>query len=275
MFSGEGVSRLREYLKRLAEDQEREGRISRDGSCSDAEVDSSRETISDDETIDAPEEMVERRRTLPRLADYRSYAEVVSGSGSNSRKEDETRAGDNEGVPLPQTRNIRMKGVFRRRSSGLVTFVERGHGPPSHDHLNGLYRREVFRRVSEGQGSSSRPRFLHSEVPTFDDYFPARLETQTRRPLPPRPHWLPQAQPAHFSEGEQQIFAPDWRDTSTVRASPQTSRATRSGSGIGHSVMGSREESTASAVYDTDDDGEMTLRQSSGGYVDMVDGMET
>lgn len=276
VFSGEGVSRLREYLKRLAEDQEREGRISRDESTmySEAEADSSRETVSDDGTIDAPEEIPETRSTMrPRSAGHRSYAEVVSGSGSNSPG-----WGDNdEGLRIPQIRNGRLTPPARRRSSRPGSFNEHGAAPPFRGLSGGWERREASRSVSEGPGSSSRPRFTHPpEAPTFDTYFPAIPGSQSRRPLPPRPHWPAQAQIAQFYDGEQQIAAPGGEDLSTVQAPRDTGRAVAPGpvpwrSGIPHG----REASSASAVYDTDDDGEMAVRRASREHREMDGEMES
>jgi hypothetical protein len=278
VFSGEGVSRLREYLKRLAEDQEREGRVSRDesGIYSEAEADSSRETISDDGTIDAPEEMAERRPALrPRSAGYRSYADVVSGSGSNSPEREDGMDGNDEGIPHPHTRTGRMNALFRRRPSRPESVTENDDRPRFRGYLNGYDRRETSRSVSEGQGSSSRPRFTHSEVPTFDDYFPATAETQNRRPLPPRPHWPPRAHTAQFFEGGHQVSGPDWGNFPAVQASEDVTRVTGEGSVPGRGGTHSREDSTASAIYDTDDDGEMAVRQSARGHREMGGEMES
>lgn len=281
VFSGEGVSRLREYLKRLAEDQEREGRISmeRTLSYSETEADPSKETVSDDDTIDGPKEMAERRRTfLPGSAGFRSYAEVVSGSGSRSPEREEGRAGNDVDLPLPQASNGRTDGVFRRRSSGLGSSTERQNGTSFRGYVNGHDRREGSRRVSEGQETSNRAMFFQFEASTYDISSPAASDTQNGRPLPPRPHWPPQAQTAPFFEGEPQIFVPDWGDTSAVRASPPTpSRGSRSGPGPGPGDDGreSRYDSTANAVYETDeDDGETTLRQTSRRHREMDGEME-
>ncbi len=268
VFSGEGVSRLREYLKRLAEDQEREGRVSRDDreAYSEAEADSSRDTISDDGTVDATEEVSERRsRARPRSAGYRSYAEVVSGSGSNSPEREDDGEGNDEGAPLRQVRTGRISALFRRRSSRPGSFTEDDSVPRYRGYLSGHGRREASRSVSEGQGSSSRPRFTHSEGPAFDGYSPAIAESQPRRPLPPRPHWPPQAHTAQFFSDDQQLSAPYWGDFSTVQASSNVTRATATGPGLvlRRNGIRDREESTASAVYDTDDDAEMTVRQPS------------
>lgn len=265
VFSGEGVSRLREYLKRLAEDQEREGRASREESVlySEAEADSGRETISDDGTIDAPDEMAERRATLlPRPMGYRSYAEVVSGSGLNSPEGEDVGGSSHGGVPIPQTRRGRITSLFRPRSSRPGSYGEHDVTGPIRGYFNALGRREGSRSASEGQGSSSRSRFPHTEAPSFDDYFPA-AETQSRRPLPPRPHGPPQHQTAEFYDSEQQIFAPDWGPFSAGPSSRNTAREPRLGMFPGPSgVRHGRERSPASAVYDPDDDdGEMTVRQ--------------
>jgi hypothetical protein len=254
VFSGEGVSRLREYLKRLAEDQEREGRISRDesGGYSEVEGDSSRETISDDGTIDAADEVAERRTTLlPRPDGYRSYADVVSGSVSNSPDREDADGENEDGIPIPRPRSSR---VFRRRSSRPGSSTEHDGGTRYRGYLTGDLRREASRSVSEGQGSSSRLRFTHSEVPAFDDYFPAIAETQNRRPLPPRPHWPPQAQTAQFFDGEQQVPAPGWSHSSGGPSSRDLTRATDIGSPAGHGDIHYRDDSRATAIYDTDED---------------------
>ena len=284
VFSGEGVSRLREYLKRLAEDQEREGRVTRErtGIYSEAEADSSRETLSDDGTIDAVEEALERRPTIrptlrPRSAGYRSYAEVVSGSGSNSPGFEDEGADDDEGVPLSQVRYTRLSDLFRR-PGGPGSFAEDGV-PQFRGYLNRHVRREASRSVSEGQGSSSRPRFTHSEaqsgrsrfvqseVPAFDDYFQATAEPQNRRLLPPRPHWPPQAHTAQFFDGDQEVSGSSWGESATPEAARIAVGATGSGSASGRHSVRSREEPTTSAVYDDtddddDDDGETTIRRS-------------
>jgi hypothetical protein len=282
VFSGEGVSRLREYLKRLAEDQEREGRVSREESAmySEAEADSSRDTISDDETIDAPEEAAERRPTLlPRPGGFRSYADVLLGGGSNSPDREDDRNGNGEGVRLSYPRTGRMSALFRRRSSRAGSFNEHDNGPSLREYLNGHVRRETSRSVSEGQGSSSRARFTHSEVPTFDNYFPARAEAQSRRPLPPRPHWPPQAHTAQFFGGEQQTPATGWREVPNLEDSSNAMRRMRQGPGPGQIGIHSQEDLAASALYDTDDDdgddGEMTVRQSSRRYREMDGEMES
>lgn len=262
------MSRLREYLKRLAEDQEREGRASRDepGIYSEAEADSSRETISDDGTIDAAEEVTERRPTLrPRSVGYRSYADVVSGSGSNSPERDDDGDGNDEGIPLPRSRTGRMSALFRRRPSRPGSFADDENVPRFCGYLNGHNRRATSRSVSEGQGSSSRPRFTHSEVPAFDDYFPAIAETQNRRPLPPRPHWPPQARTAQFFDGDQQISAPIWGGFTAAQPSRNTTRAPAEESIPWHTTINIPEGVRERVIYDTedDDDGEMTVRQSS------------
>ena len=229
--------------------------------------------------------MAERRRTmLPSSAGLRSDAEVVSGSGSKSPEQEETTAGDDGDLPLSQTSNGRTDGVFRRRSGGLGSFSERESGPSFRGYLNGHERREGSRRVSEGQGSSNRPIFLELEVPTYDVHSPATSETQNRRPLPPRPHWPPQAQSAQFFEGEQQIFVPDRGDSSAVQASPRTMprtmprmipRRRRSRSGPRDNGRESRYDSSANAVYETDeDDGETMLRQTSRRHREMDGEME-
>ena len=271
VFSGDGVSRLREYLKRLAEDQEREGRISRDepGTYSEAEADSSRETISDDGTIDAAEDVAERQPPVrPRLVGHRSYAEVVSGSGSNSPEREYAREDDDEGLPQSQAEDDRLNALFQRRSSRAGPVTEHSNAPRFRGYLY------ASRSVSVGQGSSSRPtvthpeasaidsRFPHAGVSAFDDYFSATAEPQHRRPLPPRPHWPPQPQAAQFFEGDQQISAPDWGDPSTGQASRDATTVTGSGSVPGRSgIQVSRADWTASHLYDTDD-GEETVRQS-------------
>ncbi len=295
VFSGEGVSRLREYLKRLAEDQEREGRVTRErtGLYSEVDADSSRETLSDDETIDAVEEVLERRPTIrptlrPRSAGYRSYAEVVSGSGSNSPGAEDEGADDDEGVPLSQVRYTRLSELFRR-SGGPGSYAEHDGAPQFRGYLNMHIRREASRSVSEGHGSSSRPRFtnseqqsgrsrlVQSELPAFDDYFEAAAEPQNRRPLPPRPHWPPQAHTARFFDGDQEISAPDWGEFAAPEATRIAMGATGSGSAPGRHGMQSREDPTTSAVYDdTDggDDGETTTRQSARVHREMEGNME-
>jgi hypothetical protein len=278
VFSGDGVSRLREYLKRLAEDQEREGRISREESAvySEAEADSSRETISDDETIDAPENMQERRpMLLPRPAGYRSYADVVSGSGSDSPERGDIGDGNEEDLPLSQNRSGRIGTRLRRRSSRPGSFTENDVNPLLRGHIDGHTQREASRSISEGQVSSSRPRFSHSDVPTFDDYFPAMAETQPRRPLPPRPHWPPQAHTAQFYDGEQQIPASAWGDFPTASSSRDPTRSTESGQDPRRNGVHGREDSAASAVYDTDGDEEMTMQQSPRRHRDMDGEMES
>jgi hypothetical protein len=290
VFSGEGVSRLREHLRRLAEDQEREGRVSRDtaGTYSEAEADSSRETISDDGTIDAAEELAgSRPRLRPRSAGYRSYAEVVSGSGSNSPEREDVAADDNDELPLlGGARPGRMSSMFGRRSSRSGSFAEHDDAARMRRQANGHVLREASRSVSEGQGSSSRSRFMHSEAqssrsrfarseaPIFDGLFSSVADAQSRRVLPPRPHWPPQAQTAQFFDGDQQTAALDWRE------STMDMRATGQGVGLGpgpglgrSSIHDRREDSTASAVYDdSDDDGEMTVRQSSRRALGDMDG---
>lgn len=298
VFSGEGVSRLREYLKRLAEDQERESRVTRErtGLYSEADADSSRETLSDDGTIDAVEEVLERRPTIrptlrPRSAGYRSYAEVVSGSGSNSPGPEDEGADDDEGVPLSQVRYTRLSELFRR-SGGPGSFVEHDGAPQFRGYLNRHIRREASRSVSEGQGSSREPRFTssdpqsgrsrlaQSELPAFDDYFHATAEPQYRRALPPRPHWPPQAQTARFFDGDQEISAPGWGEFAAPEAARTAIGATGSGSASGRHGVQSREDPTTSAVYDdTDDDdhddGETTIPQSARVHREMDGEMES
>lgn len=274
VFSGEGVSRLREYLKRLAEDQEREERISRDGlgAYSEAEADSSRETISDDdETIDAPEEVAERRPALrPRSTAYRSYADVVSGSGSNSPEREEVADGNDERVALAPGRSGRMSTFFRRRSSRPESSVDHSPGP-SFGHMNGYDRRQGCRSVSEGQGSSSRPRFTHSQARAIDDYFPTIAERPLPRALPPRPHqWPPQAHRAQICESED---SPS-EEFTTAESSRQATRAAGGGSITRRSNIHRREDSIGSAVYDSDDDGVMSAQPTSGVHRDMDGEME-
>lgn len=300
VFSGEGVSRLRDYLKRLAEDQEREGRVPRErtGIYSEAEADSSRETLSDDGTIDAGEEAPERRPTTrptlrPRSTGYRSYAEVVSGSGSNSPGFEDEGADDDEGVPLSQVRYTRLSELFRR-PGGPGSPAEHDGAPQLRGYLDRHVRREASRSVSEGQGSSSRPRFTHSEaqsgrsrlvqseVPAFDDYFQDTAEPQNRRPLPPRPRWPPQAHTAQFFDGDQEISASDWGEFATPEAARIAMGATGSGSASGRHGVRSREDPTTSAVYDDtddddddDDDGETTIRRSTRVQREMDGDMES
>jgi hypothetical protein len=285
VFSGEGVSRLREYLKRLAEDQEREGRASRDTAATysepEAEGDSSRDTVSDDGTIDAAEEITGSRPILrPRSAGYRSYAEVVSGSGSNSPERKDVAADDDDELPLlGAARHGRISSIFGRRSSRSGSFAEHDDAARMRRQANGQVLREASRSVSEGQGSSSRSRFTpseaqssrsrlaRSEVPTFDGYFSSMADAQSRRVLPPRPHWPPQAQTAQFFDGDRQIVAPESGESSTAMRATRQGAGTGMGLGLGlgrSGIHGSREDSAASAVHDdSDDDGEMTVRQSS------------
>jgi hypothetical protein len=284
VFSGEGVSRLREYLKRLAEDQERQVRASRDTAATysdaEAEGDSSRETISDDGTIDAAEEITGSRPILrPRSAGYRSYAEVVSGSGSNSPEREDVAADDDDELPLlvGGTRHNRISSMFGRRSSRSGSLAEHDDAARMRRQANGHVLREASRSVSEGQGSSSRSRFTpseaqpsgsrfaHSEVPTFDGYFSSIADAQSRRMLPPRPHWPPQAQSAQFFDGDQQIGAPESGESSTATRATGQGVGARMGLRLDRSgIDGGREDSMLSAVYDdSDDDGDMTIRQSS------------
>lgn len=284
VFSGEGVSRLREYLKRLAEDQEREGRASRDTAAtySEAEAggDSSRETISDDGTIDAAEEVAGSRPILrPRSAGYRSYAEVVSGSGSNSPEREDVAADDDDELPLlvGGARYGRISSMFGRRPSRSGSFAEHDDAARMRRQADGHVLREASRSVSEGQGSSSRSRYTpseaqssrsrlaRSEVPTFDGYFSSIADAHNRRVLPPRPHWPPQAQSAQFFDGDQQIVAPESGESSSATRAPGQGAGARMGLRLNRSgIHGSREDSSASAVHDdSDDDGEMTIRQSS------------
>jgi hypothetical protein len=142
---------------------------------------------------------------------------------------------------------------------------------------NGHVLREASRSVSEGQGSSSRSRFTpseaqpsgsrfaHSEVPTFDGYFSSIADAQSRRMLPPRPHWPPQAQSAQFFDGDQQIGAPESGESSTATRATGQGVGARMGLRLDRSgIDGGREDSMLSAVYDdSDDDGDMTIRQSS------------
>lgn len=274
VFSGEGVSRLREYLTRLAEDQERERRISREASAvySEAEAGSSRETISDDGTIDAGDEGQQRRPTLlPRPAGHRSYADVVTGSGSNSPDREDGPAGDEQNVPLLGARNGRAESRFRRRSSRAGSFGEGDTGSRLRGYLDTPSIREASRSISEGQVPSSRPRFAHSDVATPDDYFPAMAEAQQpRRPLPPRPHWPPQAQSAQLFDGEQQIPVASWGNSRPGASSrpigvPRVS---------GRSGVHDGEDSSRNVAYDSDGDEEMTVRQSARRYRDTDGEME-
>ena len=269
---------MREYLKRLAEDQEREGRLSRDDSAiySEVEADSGRETISDDGTIDAPEDMQERRPTLlPRPAGYRSYAEVVSGSGSESPERDDIGDGNEDGLPIPQPRSSRIGARLRRRSSRPGSLTEHDVNPLLRGYIDGHSQREASRSISEGQVSSSRPRFSQPDVPTFDDYFPAMVETQPRRPLPPRPQWPPQAHTAEFYDGEEQIPASSWGYFPAASSSRDATGALGPRPARGRRGVHSREDSSTSAIYDTDGDEEMTVRQSSRRHRHMDGEMES
>lgn len=278
VFSGDGVSRLREYLKRLAEDQEREGRLSRDESAiySEVEADSGRDTISDDGTIDAPEDIQERRPTLlPRPAGHRSYAEVVSGSGSASPEGEDVGDGIEHGFPTLQPRAGRIGTRLRRRSSRRGSLTEHDVNPLLRGYIDGHAQREASRSISEGQVSSSRPRFAPSDMPPLNDSFPATAETQPRRPLPPRPGWPPQAYTAGFYDGEQQVHASSWGHFPPTSGSREGTGATGPGSARGRRSTHIREDSLTSAIYDTDGDEEMTVRQASRRQRDLDGEMES
>lgn len=264
VFSGEGVSRLRGYLKRLAEDQEHEGRAPRDesGLYSEAEADSSRETVSDDETIDAAEDGAERQPVLlPRPDGYRSYADVVSGIGLPSPDRDETDGDEDHGIGRPGSRPGRMSPPGGR-SSISGSLIEHGRSSGFGGYAPGDVAREASRSVSEGQGSSSRPLLSDSDAYAFDDPSPAVTDTPNHRPLPPRPHWPPQVPTARFLDGGRQPSPANWPPFSERQPSrnADTARSMRS-AGQGGS-MDTLDEARATAIYDTDDedDGDMTVR---------------
>jgi hypothetical protein len=227
VFSGEGVSRLREYLQRLAEDQDPEGRSSRDGSGGDSEpeADSSRETTSEDGTIDArPQDMSERRPTsLPQSILYRSSGEMLSANAVGSAEHADVEEEMDGGPAIPQAIRNRVASLFRPRSGRPGSLTDHNVLPPFRGHWrsHGYGWWGGSRSVSEGEESSSRPRFARSEAPALED-----LPGPSRRPLPPRPQWPPSTLAGPSSYGESQsVYASHWAPSSAGQPWAETSGA--------------------------------------------------
>lgn len=268
VFSGEGVSRLREYLQRLAEDQEREGRVSRvtSGIYSEPEADSSRDTISDDGTIDAlPQEIISSRPiSTPRSTLHRSYADVVSGNDSNSPQQADEEEDADEGSAIPQTIRSRVTSLFLPRSSMLGSFTEQELYPPVREDLYSLALglREGSRSVSEGEGSSSRPIFADSGEPASGNHFSPAEDPQSDRPLPPRPQWSPSGPSRQPYVGPEPINEAHRGTPSAGQLWTDTTAVTGSRPVPGYNGSPPRQgDSITDVIYDTDDDADMIAAQ--------------
>lgn len=206
--------RLREYLKQLAMEHEKETRAMRGGpSYSEVEIDESREGFSDDETIDVPEDGLDRSQLPPqppRPLRPRSYGEFMTSQAAQMQD-----GGDDDLIDVggPVNGNNRYEHILWNGHRPASYQPEDGDdytSGPSH----GQYRRGVSRSASEGQESASRPRFTSADIAPFSTAL-HNPEAQ-RNPLLAQNHPSMPNQPQHPHLHEDLVNL-EWPESSQQR----------------------------------------------------------
>lgn len=226
VFSGEGVSRLRDYLKRLAEEYERQGRMSTNESpaTSEPEMDSSRETLSEDGTVDGADERAEGSNTIrPESAGQLSTPPMFMDSSQPRHPTHSLSiARPRSGVMQPTcTSNFDLPGLLPDSGASLS-----GRNQVDSHHLRDTLMR---RRMSEGSETLGRNRSVFLEPVDVEQQMQSGAAAERPHQLPPQLEGLSVQETRSMSHGvipppttpwRQSFASPSWHHLDSRSVEP-------------------------------------------------------